>query len=144
MGLVQVGPPLGQLQSSTCQPDQWQPPNMCVPLCVVRKTPEEGDWKSVQHKGRLESPVTAMKVARELSAFGKPLCFNVLYEEREDDFPGLQSESMPRKPERMPRITTRKSQQDKTQERRIHNVGDTASVHEVSPHLVALLVSAIK
>ena len=96
---------------------------MFVPLCVVRKTPEEGDWKSVQHKGRLESPATAMKVTREPSAFGKPSCFNVLYEEREEDFPGLQAESVPRKPEMMPRITTRKSQKDKTQERRIHNVG---------------------
>ena len=54
---------------------------------------------------------------------GKPSCFNVLYEEREDDFPGLQSESMPRKPEGIPRIATRKSQTDKKQERRIHNVG---------------------
>ena len=35
---------------------------------------------------------------------------------------GLQSEPMPRKPEKMPRITTRKSQKDKKQERRIHNI----------------------
>ena len=122
MGLVHLGPPLGQLQPSTCQPDQWQPPSMCVPLCTVMKTPEEGGWKSVQHKGRLESPATAMEVTREPSAFGKPSCFNVLYEEREEDFPGLQAESMPRKPERMPRITTRKSQKDKKQERRMHGL----------------------